>query len=88
MVDDLIDGLVAQLYAVAPELGQRRIAAIAIELRRDMGGATAYIRKEPAAGKAWSLAESLAAGATWGEALARARVSRRTAYRLRPWVLR
>jgi hypothetical protein len=69
MADDVIDKLIAQLYAAAPELGPDRIRAIAVKLRHDMGGRREYVRAEPSEGKASVSAQCLAAGASLHEAL-------------------
>jgi hypothetical protein len=89
MPDDALDKLMAQLFAVAPELGGERIRNIAQALRRDMGGTKlGYVRKEPVAGKARALAEGLAAGASLREASRSLGFCLRTAQRLihRGWV--
>jgi hypothetical protein len=80
MADDVIDKLIAQLYAAAPELGPDRIRAIAVKLRHDMGGRREYVRAEPAAGKAIALAESLAAGVSLREAIEHAGLRPGTGY--------
>ncbi len=71
MADDALDEIMGQLFRVAPELGAKRISEIATVLRRDVFGGRrmGYVRKEPAAGKAFVSAGRLAAGASLREAV-------------------
>jgi hypothetical protein len=79
---DFVADLARQIQAVAPDLAPERVRLIAQGIRHDWGGMRVYVRKGAAEGKAWLLAESLAAGAGLAEAFHAAGVSRTTGYRL------
>lgn len=82
MADDVIDDLVRQLLAAAPELPAQRVEAIAHRIRHDWGGNRVYIRKAQAEGKAFRLGSALAAGVPLNQALDDLQVSRATGFRL------
>lgn len=82
MPEDLLDRIVAQLKAAAPELPAARVDAIALQIRRDVGGSEVYIKKAPVAGKALRLGAALAVGVPLTQAFADLGVSTSYGYRL------
>jgi hypothetical protein len=82
MAKDLLDELVEQLRKAAPDFPEARLHAAARKLRSDMQGAKGWIRKEPAAGKAWRLGEQLAAGVPLAQAFEAVGVSQSYGYKL------
>jgi hypothetical protein len=79
---DLVDRLIEQLRAAAPDYPLDKLQSAALLIRRDMGGATAYVKKAPAEGKAFRLGTALAVGVSVTQAFADLGVSRATGYRL------
>lgn len=79
---DLLDEIMAQLAAAAPDYPREKLHATAVKIRRDIGGSEAYIRKAPAEGKAFGLGSALAAGVALAQACEEAGVSRTYGYRL------
>jgi hypothetical protein len=82
MAEDFIAHLVAQIRAAAPDLPADRVESIAVGIQRDWGGATVYIKKAPAAGKASRLGSALAAGVPLSQAFADVGVCRSHGYAL------
>ena len=79
---DLLDRIFAQLRTAAPDYPQDKLQASALQIRRDLGGATAYVKKAPAEGKAFRLGTALAAGASLHQAFAEVGVTDRHGRRL------
>lgn len=82
MPEDVLDKIMAQVRAAAPELPAARVNAIALQIRRDIGGSACYIKKAPAAGKAFRLGVALAAGVPLSQAFGEIGISRATGFRL------
>ena len=82
MPDDVLDEIMRQIRAAAPELPVQRVEAIALGIRRDWGGARVYIKKAPAAGKALRLGTALAAGASLSQAFVEVGIGRSQGYAL------
>ena len=82
MTEDMLDKIMAQVRAAAPELPAARVDAIALQIRRDIGGSEVYIKKAPTAGKALRLGVALAAGVPLTQAFGEIGVSRATGFRL------
>lgn len=82
MPKDVLDVLVEQLRAAAPDYPADKLYATALQIRRDMGGERHYLKKAPAMGKVFSLGNALAAGVTLAQAFADCGVSRSSGYRL------
>lgn len=79
---DLLDDIMEQLAAAAPDYPQDKLRATALKIRRDVGGSEAYIRKAPAEGKVVGLSSALAAGVPLAQAFSDAGVSRGYGYKL------
>lgn len=79
---DLLDDIIGQLAAAAPDYPTDKLRAAAAKIRRDIGGSEAYVRKAPAEGKAFSLGRALAAGVPFSQACEDVGVSRHYGYRL------
>jgi len=91
MGDDIVRSFLRLARELHPETPEREWTRLEVRLRQEYGGERVYVLKEKTAGKAWSLAERLAAGEGWREALATMGISRRTGCRIRRragWVLR
>ena len=91
MSDDIVRRFLSLARELHPETPTAEWTRLEVRLRQEFGGERVYILKERTMGKAWSLAERLAAGDGWREALAATGISRRTGCRMRRrlcWVTR
>jgi hypothetical protein len=82
MGKDILNEIMAQIRAAAPNLPQGCLEATALKIRRDWGGASAYIKKAPAEGKVWRGAAALAAGAPLDMVILEMGCTKQHAYRL------
>lgn len=90
MGKDVLDELVRQILAAAPEIPRGAAETAAQRIRQDWGGARVYIKKAPAEGKALRLGTALAAGVPLTQAFAEVGVRRSQGYALagRRWKVR
>lgn len=90
MGKDVLDELVRQILAAAPEIPRGAAETAAQRIRQDWGGARVYIKKAPAEGKALRLGTALAAGVPLTRAFAEIGVCRSQGYALvgRRWKVR
>lgn len=82
MSKDGLDQILDQLRAAAPEFPEDKLRTAALQIRRDLGGGSLYIKKAPAEGKAFRLGVALAGGVSLVQAFDDIGVSRATGFRL------
>lgn len=82
MGKDVLDELVRQILAAAPEIPRGAAETAAQRIRQDWGGARVYIKKAPSVGKAFGLGTALAAGVPLAQAFAEVGVTDRHGRRL------
>ncbi len=90
MGKDVLDELVRQILAAAPDIPPAAVQTAAARIRQDWGGERVYFKKAPAEGKALRLGTALAAGVPLTQACAEVGVSESYGYRLasRRWRVR
>jgi hypothetical protein len=88
MAKDIVADFLRRVREQHPEVPEMRWRKLEVDLRRDWGGERVYVVKAKPQGKAYSLAESLAAGRSLDEARAELHVHRSTCWRWlrRGWV--
>ena len=82
MANDIVAAFLARLHEIDPAVTPDRLTRLEWSLRREWGGATAYVCRDSSRWKAQRLGVELAAGTTLREAIQAVGVSQSTAYRV------
>ena len=85
MPDDIVTGFIRRTKAEHPEIAESAWLRLEVRLRQEWGGERHYVQKAPTLGKAYSLAERLAAGESPREAFRNSGLTRTTGYRVLSW---